>query len=119
MQAAGIDTSADVFELRDSLRFSRLWRWRRVDLPSVAQGGSWPGTAKSMPYRTCAHQYVWRPEGAWQPGRVLALPGGGSVTQQIRGEAGDCQVEGAKIGMTQNLGGSGATAVTHVLRVDA
>jgi acetyl-CoA C-acetyltransferase len=40
------------------------------------------------------------------------------VAQQLRGTAGDCQVEGAKIGMAQNLGGSGATAVTHVLRID-
>ncbi len=39
------------------------------------------------------------------------------VARQLRGQAGDCQVANAKIGMAQNLGGSGATAVTHVLRV--
>lgn len=39
------------------------------------------------------------------------------VAQQLRGQAGDCQIEGAKIGMAQNLGTTGATAVTHVLRV--
>ena len=39
------------------------------------------------------------------------------VARQLRGEAGDCQVESARTGMAQNLGGSGATAVTHVLRV--
>lgn len=38
------------------------------------------------------------------------------VAKQLRGEAGDCQVEGATIGMAQNLGGSGATAVTHILK---
>jgi acetyl-CoA C-acetyltransferase len=38
------------------------------------------------------------------------------VVRQLRGEAGDCQVAGARIGMAQNLGGSGATAVTHVLK---
>ncbi|MDJ0753854.1 MAG: thiolase domain-containing protein [Ardenticatenaceae bacterium] len=36
---------------------------------------------------------------------------------QLRGEAGDCQIPDVKIGLTQNLGGSGATAVTHILRV--
>lgn len=41
------------------------------------------------------------------------------VARQLRGEAGDNQVANAKIGMAQNLGGSGATAVTHVLRVAA
>jgi acetyl-CoA C-acetyltransferase len=41
------------------------------------------------------------------------------VCQQLRKEAGDCQVEGAQIGMTQNLGGTGATAVTHLFRQDS
>jgi acetyl-CoA C-acetyltransferase len=36
------------------------------------------------------------------------------VVQQLRGEAADCQVAGARIGMAQNLGGTGGTAVTHV-----
>jgi acetyl-CoA C-acetyltransferase len=40
------------------------------------------------------------------------------ATKQLRGEADDCQVNGATIGMTQNLGGSGGTAVTHILAID-
>jgi acetyl-CoA C-acetyltransferase len=40
------------------------------------------------------------------------------VAQQLRGDAGPCQIEGVKVGMAQNLGMTGATAVTHVLRVD-
>ena len=39
------------------------------------------------------------------------------VAQQLRGQAGACQIDGARVGMTQNLGGTGATAVTHILRV--
>lgn len=39
------------------------------------------------------------------------------VVQQLRGEAGPCQVQDAKIGMAQNIGGSGATIITHILRV--
>ena len=34
---------------------------------------------------------------------------------QLRGEAGDNQVPGAKLALIQNLGGLGATAITHVL----
>jgi acetyl-CoA C-acetyltransferase len=37
------------------------------------------------------------------------------LIQQLRGEAGDNQVEPARIGMAQNIGGSGATVVTHIL----
>jgi len=39
------------------------------------------------------------------------------VAQQLRGQAGACQIDGARVGMAQNLGGTGATAVTHILRV--
>lgn len=38
------------------------------------------------------------------------------VVQQLRGECGATQVEDATIGMTQNIGGSGATILTHILR---
>src|SRR5512147_1010671 len=41
------------------------------------------------------------------------------VVQQLRGECGPTQVDGATIGMAQNIGGSGATVVTHILRTGA
>jgi acetyl-CoA C-acetyltransferase len=37
------------------------------------------------------------------------------AVQQLRGQAGDNQVRNARLGMTQNIGGSGATIITHVL----
>jgi acetyl-CoA C-acetyltransferase len=37
------------------------------------------------------------------------------VVQQLRGEAGPTQVPDARIGMAQNIGGSGATILTHIL----
>ena len=40
------------------------------------------------------------------------------VAQQLRGECGETQVDSARIGMSQNIGGSGATIVTHILKVD-
>lgn len=38
------------------------------------------------------------------------------LVTQLRGEAGANQVSGATIGMTQNIGGTGSTVVTHILR---
>ena len=38
------------------------------------------------------------------------------VVEQLRGQGGVTQVEGAKIGMAQNIGGSGATILTHILK---
>jgi len=40
------------------------------------------------------------------------------VVQQLRGECEKTQVDGAKIGMAQNIGGSGATILTHILKSD-
>jgi acetyl-CoA C-acetyltransferase len=37
------------------------------------------------------------------------------AVQQLRGQAGANQVPGARVGMIQNIGGSGATVVTHIL----
>jgi acetyl-CoA C-acetyltransferase len=40
------------------------------------------------------------------------------VAQQLRGECNGTQVDGAKIGMAQNIGGSGATILTHILKAE-
>jgi acetyl-CoA C-acetyltransferase len=40
------------------------------------------------------------------------------VAQQLRGECGVTQVEGARVGMAQNIGGSGATVITHILKAE-
>jgi acetyl-CoA C-acetyltransferase len=39
------------------------------------------------------------------------------AVQQLRGSAGHAQVDGARVGMAQNIGGSGATVITHILKV--
>ena len=38
------------------------------------------------------------------------------ATLQLRGDAGEAQIDGARLAMTQNIGGSGATIATHILR---
>lgn len=38
------------------------------------------------------------------------------VTEQLRGVSGQRQVKNAKIGLTQNVGGTGATVVVHILQ---
>ena len=40
------------------------------------------------------------------------------VTQQLRELAGINQVEGAKVGMAQNIGGSGSNVITHILSLE-
>ena len=40
------------------------------------------------------------------------------VVQQLRGECNGTQVDDAKVGMAQNIGGSGATILTHILKAE-
>jgi len=40
------------------------------------------------------------------------------AVQQLRGEANPTQVVDAQIGLTQNIGGSGATIITHIIRAE-
>ncbi|MEN6482502.1 MAG: thiolase domain-containing protein [Anaerolineaceae bacterium] len=40
------------------------------------------------------------------------------AVQQLRFEAGETQVPNARIGMTQNIGGSGSNIITHIFRND-
>ena len=37
------------------------------------------------------------------------------IVQQLRGQAGPNQIPGARLGMAQNIGGSGAVVITHIL----
>ena len=40
------------------------------------------------------------------------------IVQQLRGEAGASQLADPRIGMAQNIGGSGATIVTHIFKAE-
>jgi acetyl-CoA C-acetyltransferase len=40
------------------------------------------------------------------------------IVQQLRGECNGTQVDGARVGMAQNIGGSGATILTHILKAE-
>jgi acetyl-CoA C-acetyltransferase len=39
------------------------------------------------------------------------------VVEQLRGESGERQIKGARVGMTQNMGGTGASSVVHIMEV--
>ena len=39
------------------------------------------------------------------------------ITEQLRGEGGKRQVENARVGLAQNMGGSGGSSVVHILEV--
>jgi len=41
------------------------------------------------------------------------------IVQQLRGQAGENQLPNCRLGMAQNIGGTGATAITHIMEAQA
>ena len=39
------------------------------------------------------------------------------ITEQLRGEAGERQLKKARVGLAQNMGGSGGSSLVHILEV--
>jgi len=107
----------DIFELHDAFSImsalsleaagfaQRGQGWRMADEGQIAIDGDLPistmGGLKSRGH----------PVGATGIYQIVEL------AQQLTGVAGTNQVQNAKIGMAQNIGGSGATIVTHILGV--
>jgi acetyl-CoA C-acetyltransferase len=53
------------------------------------------------------------PVGATGVGQVC------EVVEQLRGRCGDRQVKGARVGMAQNMGGSGGSSIVHILEANS
>ncbi len=87
------------------------------DLGFVPKGEGGPYTLAG---KTCIHgeRPINTSGGLKAKGHPVGATGVGQicdVAQQIRGEAGDRQVKHNRIGLAQNLGGSGATCVVSIL----
>ena len=117
MRQAGITPQdVDVFELHDA--YTILAALSLEACGFAARGQGWQlardgaiGRQGSVPISTFGGLKArGNPLGATGVYQIV------EVAQQLRGEAGACQVPGARIGMAQSLGMIGATAVTHILQ---
>jgi acetyl-CoA C-acetyltransferase len=113
-QAGVAPEDIDVFELHDgftilaALTLEATGFARRGEGVRLAAGGN-IGLKGSIPISTFGGLKA-RGDPAGATGIYQAV----EVVTQLRGAAGPNQVEGARWGMTQNLGGLAATAVTHI-----
>ena len=96
----------------------RCFRLKPVVLLNVVKGPGWvlteilSSTGKFPSPHVVGLKARGHPVGATGMYQIV------EAVQQLRGEAAPTQVEGARIGMTQNIGGSGATIITHILTSD-
>jgi|SRR3989344_764755 len=115
---AGISPSdVDVVEVHDCFTIAEIIAMEDIGFCKKGEGGEYikQGNTKlggKMPVNTsgglkaCGH-----PVGATGVKQIV------EITQQLQKRAGKKQVENAKVGLAQNVGGTGATVVVHILQV--
>ena len=115
-EEAGITPdNVDVVEVHDCFTIAEILAVEDLGFVEKGKGGKFVEDGEtrldgSLPVnpsgglKACGH-----PVGATGVKQVAEL------TLQLRGEAGERQVKNARIGVAHNVGGSGATAVVHVL----
>lgn len=116
-QHAGVDPSQiDVFELHDAFSIMAALS---LEASGFADRGQGPRLALDGEISPSGRVPIATRGGLKARGHPVGATGIYQlveVVQQLRGEAGETQVEDARIGMAQNIGGSGATILTHILR---
>lgn len=99
-------TIAEILALEDLGIYTKGKAASAIDRGDVTMGSSKKLVVNpSGGLKGCGH-----PVGATGVKQVVEL------VEQLRGRAGKRQVHGAKLGLSQNVGGSGATAVVHILK---
>jgi acetyl-CoA C-acetyltransferase len=96
-------TIAEVIATEDLGFFPAGEGWRAANEGRTARNGPRPVNT-SGGLKSKGH-----PVGASGAGQVIEM------WQQLRGQAGERQVPGARVGLTHNVGGTGQTCVVHIL----
>lgn len=97
-------TIAEIMAMEDLNFFPKGRAASAIRLGKTKLGGTGPIINTSGGLKACGH-----PVGATGVKQVV------EIYRQLKGLAGRKQVKGAKVGLTHNVGGSGATAVVHIL----
>ncbi|EKD84545.1 MAG: hypothetical protein ACD_38C00202G0003 [uncultured bacterium] len=117
LKQAGVEIKdIKVAEVHDCFTIAEILAMEDLGFCQKGEGGRFiaKGTTKlggKLPVNTsgglkaCGH-----PVGATGVKQIV------EITNQLRGNLGKRQVKGANVGLTQNVGGTGATVVVHVLQ---
>lgn len=97
---------AETLALEDLGFFKNGTSLKEVAKEKIRLGKGVPVVNPSGGLKACGH-----PIGATGVKQIV------EITTQLRGEAGKRQAEGAKIGLTHNVGGSGAVAIVNILKI--
>jgi len=115
-QAGIIPEEVDFFEIHDAFSIMSALS---LEACGFAERGQGPRLAQEGEIQLDGRIPITTLGGLKARGHPVGATGMYQIVEavlQLRGQAGDSQIDGARVGMTQNIGGSGATIVTHILR---
>ncbi len=116
LQQSGVSLSdIDVLEVHDCFTIAEIMAMEDLGFCAKGEGGQFVASGQtklgnSMPVNTSG--------GLKACGHPVAATGVKQIVEivhQLRGDMGARQVKGAKVGLTHNVGGTGATVVVHIL----
>jgi acetyl-CoA C-acetyltransferase len=117
-QQAGVSPAdIDLFEAHDAFTIMAALS---LEASGFAERGQGPRLALDGEIRPTGHIPIATRGGLKARGHPVGATGMYQLVEvvtQLRGEAGGTQVDGARIGMAQNIGGSGSNILTHILRI--
>ncbi|MFQ6037655.1 MAG: thiolase domain-containing protein [Candidatus Aminicenantales bacterium] len=105
----------DVLEVHDCFTIAEICVLEALGVVPKGEGGraaeeGWTALGGKIPVNTSGGlKSKGHPVGATGVAQVI------EIVKQLRGEAGERQVKDARVGMTQNMGGSGGSTVVHIL----
>ena len=108
----------DLFEVHDCFTIAEIMVTEALGIVPKGQGG--PAVEKGL--TSLRGEFPVNPSGGLKAkGHPVGATGIAQVVEvvkQLRGEAGDRQIKNARRGLTQNMGGTGGSAVVHVLEAE-
>jgi len=108
----------DVVEVHDCFTIAEIMATEALGLFEPGQGG--PAVEQGL--TALDGKIPVNPSGGLKSkGHPVGATGVAQVVEivsQLRGDSGDRQVQGARIGLAQNMGGSGGSSVVHIMEVE-
>ena len=106
----------DVCEVHDCFTIAEIMAIEDIGFFPKGKGGKATMDGETALNSTISINTSGGLKGCGHPVGATGVKQAVEITWQLRGEAGDRQVKNAEIGMTHNVGGSGATCVVHIMR---
>ncbi len=108
----------DLFEVHDCFTIAEIMVIEALGLVEKGQGGK----AVEDGLTARGGRYPVNPSGGLKakghPVGATGVAQAVEIVKQLRGEAGDRQIKGAKRGLAQNMGGTGGSSVVHIFEAD-